>query len=181
MAPIEIDVEEILKGNEGDTKAWANLWEACYRLSRSKGVKNYDAEDIASNSVLKILSKLDTFDVEKGNFNQWYNSIVRHTLVDNWRSNKRKSEFASLDDAFDLPDPPNANMHEGSEVARFLIGYRSLRPLVCKEFEGVPYSVLAEEMGLKPATLRWKAFESKKFARKLVENYFPDVAEEYSS
>ncbi len=57
------------------------------------------AQDITSDVFFKALSKINTFDPDKGNFGAWLYRIARNTLTDYYRT--RKPE-ANIDDVWDI-------------------------------------------------------------------------------
>lgn len=50
------------------------------------------AQDLAGDILLKILEKLDTFDIDR-NFDAWVFAICRHTMIDFFRTKKEKANI----------------------------------------------------------------------------------------
>ena len=48
------------------------------------------AEDLTQEVFLKVVDRIRTFDSRKGNFSGWFWQLARNTLIDHWRSKKRK-------------------------------------------------------------------------------------------
>lgn len=65
-------------------------------LNRIRG--RHLAEDLTQEIFLKLVSKIDTFDLAKGNFSVWFWQIARNTLFDHYRKQKNLSLNVSFVD-----------------------------------------------------------------------------------
>lgn len=59
-----------------------------YRFFLTRLTQQTVAEDLTQDVFIKIISKIDTFDEEKGNFPGWVWQIARNTLIDHYREKK---------------------------------------------------------------------------------------------
>ncbi len=57
------------------------------------------AEDLTQEIFLKVVAKIDMFDVTRGSFLTWYWQLARNTLIDHFRANaKHAVAFADLEE-----------------------------------------------------------------------------------
>lgn len=59
-----------------------------YRFFLTRVANQTVAEDLTQDVFFKIISKIDTYDEEKGNFPGWIWQIARNTLIDHYRDKK---------------------------------------------------------------------------------------------
>jgi RNA polymerase sigma factor (sigma-70 family) len=59
-----------------------------YRFFLTRTTNRTAAEDLTQDVFFKIISKIDTFDDERGNFPGWIWQIARNTLIDHFREKK---------------------------------------------------------------------------------------------
>lgn len=72
-----------------------------YRFIYYKTHHKETAEDLTSETFLKALRKINSFDSERGSFSTWLYQIARNTVVDYYRTRKL---YLNVDDAWDLKD-----------------------------------------------------------------------------
>lgn len=93
---------------EGDSDAFTELYERyvkrIYDFVYFKTHHKQTAEDIVSQTFLRMIEKIDTFNPKKGNFSAWLHSVARNLVIDHFRAAKPTS---SIDDAWDLTDGTN--------------------------------------------------------------------------
>lgn len=88
----------------GDTDAFGILYdrysEKIYRFIYYKTFDTASTEDLTSSTFFKALNKINTLDLNRGNFSTWIYSIARNTVIDHYRSNR----FAAIngEDVFNL-------------------------------------------------------------------------------
>lgn len=59
-----------------------------YRFFLTRITHQAIAEDLTQDVFIKVISKIDTYDEEKGNFPGWVWQIARNTLIDHYRDKK---------------------------------------------------------------------------------------------
>lgn len=59
-----------------------------YRFFLTRIAQQTLAEDLTQDVFIKIISKIDTYNEEKGNFPGWVWQIARNTLIDHYRDKK---------------------------------------------------------------------------------------------
>ncbi len=72
-----------------------------YRFVYFKTHHKETAEDLVSETFLKALENIHSFNPAKGKFSSWIYQIARNTVVDHYRSFKRNS---NVEDIWDLSD-----------------------------------------------------------------------------
>jgi len=64
-----------------------------YRFAYYRSRHRETAEDLTSQTFIKALEKISSFNPEKGNFGVWIYRIARNTVYDHFRSDKATSEL----------------------------------------------------------------------------------------
>ncbi|MFA6039193.1 MAG: sigma-70 family RNA polymerase sigma factor [Candidatus Peribacteraceae bacterium] len=89
---------------QGDLEAFAPLYDAyvtpIYRYVHFRTFDKQLAEDVTSQSFLKAMEGIRTFNAHKGNFGAWLYRIARNTLTDHFRAHKPTDV---IDETFDVP------------------------------------------------------------------------------
>lgn len=97
------ELELVGAWKKGDKEAFRELYDAyvkkVYSFVYYKVLHREQAEDVTSETFLKALSKINSFDVEKGSLLTWLYTIARNTVIDHARV---KKETVDLEVAFDL-------------------------------------------------------------------------------
>lgn len=98
------EIEIVKKIQAGDGASFGLLYDfyfdKIYRFIYYKVFSQDIAEDLTSDTFLKALEKIGSFNKEKGSFNSWLYQIARNTVIDYYRT---KKDNLPIDDAFDLP------------------------------------------------------------------------------
>lgn len=146
----------LLKGAQaGDQAAFGSIYDAyagkifkyIYYRVRDKEL----AEDLTSQSFLKALQNLQTFDHQKGVFSAWIYRIARNTLFDHFRTNR---ETVDLEDVFGLSAPGsieheaevNENMQKVREHMKELTSeQRDI--IIMRVWDGMSYREIAGIIG----------------------------------
>ncbi len=97
------DSSYVAKVQLGNTEAFGVLYDRyldkIYRFIYYKTFSKEVAEDLTSDVFHKALTKIGSFDSEKGNFSAWLYRIARNSVIDHYRT---KKSDVSLDDTFDV-------------------------------------------------------------------------------
>lgn len=91
-------VKETLKGNRQSMECLVSKYQRwIYNIAVRMTVAFSEAEDITQEVLVKMLTKLSTFDPEKGTFRSWVNRIAANHII----SYKRSSTLQGLPGGFD--------------------------------------------------------------------------------
>lgn len=90
---------------QGNREAFGVLYDLyvrpIYRFISIKTQHRSTAEDLVSQTFLKALERINTFDSTKGTFAAWLYKIARNTVIDYYRTER---SVTSIDDAWDIPE-----------------------------------------------------------------------------
>jgi RNA polymerase sigma-70 factor (ECF subfamily) len=93
----------VTRAQAGDSEAFGLLYDhyldPIYRFIYYKVFCREVAEDLTSDTFMKALKRLGSYQVDRGRFNSWLYQIARNTVVDYYRT---KKESVPIDDVFDL-------------------------------------------------------------------------------
>jgi len=97
------ELKAIAQCQEGDMEAFTVLYDAhirsVYKFIYYKTHHKETAEDITSQTFMKAMEKISTFDPDKASFKTWLYQIARNTVIDHYRQTK---ELSNIEDAWDL-------------------------------------------------------------------------------
>lgn len=99
----EAEVQVIQAVQAGDSRAFGTLYdqflERIYRFIYLKTMDRPTAEDLTSQTFMKALEHIRSFDASKGSFSSWIYRIARNTVTDYYRA--RRSDVV-LEDAWGI-------------------------------------------------------------------------------
>jgi RNA polymerase sigma factor (sigma-70 family) len=105
------DPQLVRQALSGDTHAAARLYDAyarrIYDYLYYRCHHRETAEDLASQTFLKALEKLGSFDQEKGSFSAWLHRIARNALIDHFRATKPADDIEDVFDRLRSGDDPS--------------------------------------------------------------------------
>lgn len=79
----------------------AALWTFCLHLTGSDRAR---AEDVAQETMLRAWRNADVLTESRGSVRSWLFTVARNIVIDEWRSQRGRREFAT-EDLPDLPAP----------------------------------------------------------------------------
>src|SRR6187402_3138151 len=106
---VDYDANELVtRCLEGDADAWARfvalhrgfVYSICYSMTAS----SRDAEDLVQDVLVRIHSRLSSFDVERGDLRGWITVLTRNQVVDHFRRSRMQRNSVSMDEGWDMPD-----------------------------------------------------------------------------
>jgi RNA polymerase sigma-70 factor (ECF subfamily) len=93
----------VREAQSGDGEAFGRLYDQyldqIYRFIYYKVFSRELAEDLTSDTFMKALERLASYDATRGRFNSWLYQIARNTVIDHMRT---KKTHVSIDDVFDI-------------------------------------------------------------------------------
>lgn len=134
------------------------FFDKIYRFIYHKTYHRETAEDLTSQTFIKALEKINTFDFEKGMFSSWIYRIARNKVIDYYRT--RKSEF-NIDDVWNLGKDENMagdldNQDKLKQVSEYL---KELNPeqreiVVMRIWDGLSHQEISEIIGKSEANCK---------------------------
>lgn len=109
------------------------------------------AEDLTSQTFLKALEKIATFNSAKGTFSAWLYQIARNNVIDHYRA---KKENLNIDDIWDLAgrEDIERDIDSRENVAAVEKYLKNLKPeqrdiIIMRIWQEMPYAEMAEILG----------------------------------
>lgn len=143
------------KSRGGDRKAFAKLYDRfvtpIYRFVYFRVYNNGLAEDLTSQTFLKAVENIASYDRKKGKFSSWLYRIARNLVIDYYRSRKKTVE---LDDTWDIPSgvdiEDDAHRNDLAERLKGLMDIltgEQREIVVMRLWQELPYNEIAEVLG----------------------------------
>jgi len=133
------------------TGLYDEFFDKIYRFIYYKTHHRETAEDLTSQTFVKALEKINTFDFNKGMFSSWIYRIARNKVIDYYRT--RKIEF-DIDDVWNLGKDENMardmdNLDKLKQVSKYL---KELKPeqreiVIMRIWDGLSYREISEIIG----------------------------------
>lgn len=175
------DITAIInQSKKGDASAQRRLYELfrtpwfmiCQRYLRSRD----DALDVMQNALVRIYTKLDSFDPALGTFKAWSSRVMVNECIMHLR--KKHLEFESLDEgSFDVfaDEQENPVQKLSAEELTKMIqklpdGYRLVFNL--NVIEGYTHKEIAEMLGITEGTSKSQLYKAKNLLKKQIEVIF---------
>ena len=164
LNPVTDELKLISLSQQGDAEALASLY-ACYveRITRYVYFRVTDhqlAEDITSRIFLKMLEKLDTYQVGQSPIGAWLYSMAHNAVIDHYRM---KRTFISLEDVHQSEVRQEDGIEEKLELqiksqqlraALQVLTAEQQRVLILKFIDGLSTREIAQQLGKQPGSVR---------------------------
>jgi RNA polymerase sigma-70 factor, ECF subfamily len=152
----------VTKVQAGDSAAFGTLYDnyidKIYRFIYYKTFSKELAEDLTSDTFMKALEKIHTFDVKRGRFSTWLYQIARNTVIDYMRKSRPE---VSLEDDWDFGFDERTverldAISDLKKVEAFLdtLPARSREIVTLRVWEGHSYAEIAELIGGTEASIK---------------------------
>ncbi|MFH0834707.1 MAG: sigma-70 family RNA polymerase sigma factor [Patescibacteria group bacterium] len=146
----------------GETKYFAEIYELfaqkIFAFIFYKTFHRETAEDLTSQTFIRALEKIDSFDPRRGNFNSWIYAIARNSVIDHFRSAKK---MQNIDDIFDLADATDisaefAQKSDFDEIRSALqkISPRQREIILLRIWDGMKFREIAEVLEKSEAAVK---------------------------
>ncbi len=148
-------LEIISACQKGELEKFTELYETqvdkIYRFIYYKTMHTETAEDLTSQTFMKALEKIGTYDSQKGSFTTWLYQIARHTVIDNYR---RLRPEQNIDDIWQLGD--DIDLENQIDNRQLLIKVQqyihTLKPehrevVLLRLWDNLPYQEIAKLVG----------------------------------
>jgi RNA polymerase sigma factor (sigma-70 family) len=190
---------EIAKGKDGDSRDWELLRDSCYYFLLRLTGNNDTAQDLASETVLKIFNGLKTFRGDEVAFQSWYLRVAKNLFIDFYRTRLRQNTepFSS----YGLIPNTQVENYEGSidrksgidglasvkdrdygdrEVLEALLEDERLHSLILVSAGEFPFEEASKILGLERGTTGSRYTRGRDIAKNIIKKRFPQVFAEYS-
>jgi len=164
LNPATNELELISLSQQGDAEAFARLY-ACYveRINRYVYFRVTDhelAEDITSRIFLKMLEKLDTYQVRQLPIGAWLYRMAHNAIIDHYRT---KKTFISLEDVHQTEVRQEDGIEEKLDLqiksqqlraALQVLTEEQQRVLILKFIDGLSTQEIARQLGKRQGAVR---------------------------
>ncbi len=141
----------------------------CLRYHQSKE----DAQDVLQNALIKIFTKLNQFDGEKGNFKSWSSKVVVNENLMFLRKKVRSFKVDALEDVLFIPDQVESALDilSAEELTKMIQklppGYRTVFNLYV--IEGFNHQEVADMLNIGIGTSKSQLSKARKLLQKQLE------------
>lgn len=177
----DIDKDIIKACLNKDTRAEYALYNACfqtlmsvcYRYTRNED----DAADLVNRCFLKILNNLGKYDFKQP-FNKWMVTIMIHTIIDEFRSNKTYKTLMTHTDIFPTELPGSVSINSGEsklnaeDIHRCIAKLPDASKMVLNlyVFEGLSHKEIASALEISEGTSKWHLSNARTLLKKLLKD-----------
>ena len=179
-------MELVRRAKAGDRAAMTELLgihaTQAYRLALHIVRNQADAEDAAQNAFIKAFTNLDRFD-DRRPFAPWLLRIVSRESLNLVRANKTRFAFWERQHREEESEEPVESIVLESAAHRDVVEavnrlrHKDRLVLSLNYFMGLNEAEIAESMGVRPGTVKWRKHKALGRLRKVVEREFPWLAE----
>ena len=157
---IDLDIVQdlVAAAQNGDSDSFGEVFEEYYPLIYQyhwyRCWNRAESQDLTSQTFMRSLEKLDSYDSRKGTFRAWIYRLAHNVLVDHYRRSRPES---SVEDAWDLASSEDvaadAELSETLEevsrlVEQLTADQRNL--LLLRVWDGLSYRDIAAVLGKSP-------------------------------
>jgi RNA polymerase sigma-70 factor (ECF subfamily) len=165
----------IIAAKEKDKSAFTALYHKYKRywftISLRYNSSSHDAQDCLQNALVKIFSKINSFDQSKGSFKTWSSRIVINESI-----TYLKTKQNSLTDQLDIIEGSMYYVEEENNrmskkniinlIQKLPIGYRQVFNLYV--MEGYSHNEIAEILGISTGTSKSQLFKARRMLQTMV-------------
>lgn len=160
---MSLDENQLISRTQaGERDCFAELYEAyaqkIFAFVYYKTHHRETAEDLVSQTFMKALEKITTFDATRGSFNSWIYQIARNSVCDHYRSLKFTKD---IEDAWDISSDEDIarDIGDRDQLEDVRVGLEKLSPqqreiIILRVWEGMKFSEIAEAVGKSEAACK---------------------------
>ena len=163
------EAELVALAQAGDRAAFGRLielhWDRLYRWLVQLTRDRHQAEDLAQETVLKVLANLQSFRPGT-NFRAWLFRIAHNNFVNLKRAGKRGAQSLVTDPPEGFRPGPETTASDREELAAVAKAVETLTPdfrsaLLLRADEGLSFKEVAAVLGITEETARWRVFKAR--------------------
>jgi RNA polymerase sigma-70 factor, ECF subfamily len=159
---MQTDSELALLCTQGNLEHFDALYtrhlKGIYAFIFYRTMERMTAEDLTSQTFLKALENIGSYDPNKGAFSTWIYRIARNTVVDHFRTNRKHTD---IEDVWDLPSDDNPFLDaSGALDARAIHDQLKALPkdkrdlIIMRLWDGLSYKEIADLTGKSEASCK---------------------------
>lgn len=167
----------IRRAGKNDRKAQSYLYDKFgalwYSICLRYAGNSDDAQDTLQNALVKIYTKIKTFDETRGSFKSWSSRIVVNENLMWIRKHKKSNTNAPEDLSYEIMDKNVSAMDilSAKELTRMIQtlpdGYRNVFNMFV--IEGFSHEEIAEKLGISIGTSKSQLYKAKQYLRQKLE------------
>lgn len=170
------ELESILEGCRREDR---NSQHALYRSFYSYGMSicyryasdHQEAVGLLNEAFLKVFDNLDRFDPQRGQFKNWFRTIVVNTAINHIRRQQKFKQEVAMDEAMDARDQESILSRIGYKellklVQSLSVAYRTVFNLYV--IDGYSHEEIARQLGISVSTSKSNLTRAKARLRELI-------------
>ena len=149
---------------------YKHLWYTiCLRYNKN----DHDASDVLQNALVNIYTKIDQFDIKKGNFKSWSSRIVVNECLMFIRKNKLNFRIDQLEEAHNLYDENETPLEKLSAqelinlIQELPTGYQLVFNLYV--MEGYNHNEISDMLKISVGTSKSQLFKARRLLKQKLE------------
>lgn len=175
---MQIDLEILEKCAKNDRLAQKRLYEICFKmfmpLCYSFAPNEEDARHLLNMGFLKICQNIQKIDLETIAFYSWSKRIIKNTIIDDYRKNKKHKEnlqTVESDRELEVHKKVNTNAAEGKFALEDIKTLIEKLPETTKSvfmlftIEGYSHKEIGDMLEINEGTSKWHLSNGKKLLR----------------
>ncbi len=164
-------VRRILDGDARAADAFARRWFGpCYAVALAVVRHPQDAQDVAQESLIKALRRLDQL-ADPGTPGPWIHAIARNTALSHLARARRRGRSVDLDAVTPIPAPAAPDGDEGARLVHALgvLKEHERAVVLLHDLDGLPHAEIATFLGVTETNSRQLLFVARKKLRAVLQ------------
>jgi RNA polymerase sigma factor (sigma-70 family) len=179
--------EDIIKGCLAcDVRSQNALYNACFQLLMSicyRYTRNEDdAADLVNRGFLKIITNLEKYDTDQP-LDKWISTIMVHTIIDEYRSNKTYKTMIQHTDIYPVELPSAIDLNEAEarlnakDIQKCIQQLPDASKMVLNMyvFEGFSHKEIAKALNISEGTSKWHLSNARNLLKQILKKAMSTV------
>lgn len=174
MSEIEIISRVLRKERAAQVQLYKQYQTTWYMICLRYHKSREDAQDVLQNALIKIFTKLEQFDIQKGNFKAWSSKVVVNENLMFLRSKVKTFKVDAIEDVLFIPDQSESALDilSAEELTKMIqklpAGYRAVFNLYV--IEGFSHQEIADMLDINIGTSKSQLSKARKLLQKQLES-----------